>query len=63
MALFKWVMAVREYFYVTRKIEPARNSYILSEKQKNDAEERYKAKEAEMAALEIELTTQKEKVS
>lgn len=63
VSLFKWVMAVREYYYISRKVEPSRNAYILSEKQKNDADERYQIKLAELKDLEEQLSKQKEEVS
>ena len=31
--IFKWVKAIRDYFYIFKEVEPRRNAYMLSQKQ------------------------------
>lgn len=30
--MFKWVKAIREYFYIFKEIEPRRDAFMMSEK-------------------------------
>ena len=42
--LFKWVRAIRDYFYIFQEMEPRRNALTLAEKQSNERKEDLKKK-------------------
>ncbi|CDW77756.1 dynein heavy chain axonemal [Stylonychia lemnae] len=53
--MFKWVKAIREYYYIFQEIEPRRDAFMLSEKQHSIKVEELQLKRKELGSLEIYL--------
>ena len=53
--MFKWVKAMREYYYIFKEIEPRRDAFMLSEKQYTVKLEELKEKQKVLASLEQHL--------
>ena len=46
--MFKWVKAIREYYYIFQEIEPRRDAFMLSEKQYSVMSEKLNDKRKEL---------------
>ena len=50
--LFRWVKAIRDYFYIFQKMQPRRDALVLAETQSNEQQAALKKKQREIKELD-----------
>ena len=50
--LFRWVKAIRDYFYIFQEMQPRRDALVLCEKQWNEKQAELKKKQREIKELD-----------
>ena len=57
--LYTWIMALREFYYISEEIKPKREAFVMANKQYQQKNEEMKKKKIQLEELENKLLSQK----
>ena len=58
-SLYTWIMASREFYYISEEIKPKREAFVMANKQYQQNNEEMKKKKVQLEELENKLLSQK----